>query len=92
MCWPVVTIIAAAGLVNWCEMTVILIISSEEIINHNLMLTRPADIPARCVRRKLCRIFICRHLPAFQEASVQNDFHSLLRVEEKSEIKHVKVS
>lgn len=38
------------------------------------MLTRPSDISAQCVRRK-----ICRDLPAFQEASVQNYSNSLLQ-------------
>lgn len=43
------------------------------------MLTRPSDISAHCVSRKICRILISTHLPAFQEACVQNYFNSLLR-------------
>lgn len=57
------------------------------------MLIRPSDISTQeCVRRRIGRIFISRDLPAFQEESVQNYFNNLLRVEEKSEIKDVKVS
>lgn len=41
------------------------------------MLTRPSDISAQCVRRKICRILSSRHLPAFQ--CVRNYFNSLLQ-------------
>lgn len=59
-CRPVVTIITAAALVNWCWMTVIFLISPEEITNQP-----QSDAGRASVRRKTSRIFGCRCLPAF---------------------------